>query len=318
MSTPRLHDAEGSSPAIETVGVTKRFGSRVAVDAVNLTVPRGVVYGLLGHNGAGKTTLIRMLLGLTARSGGDIHLLGLPVPERRSEALARVGALVEDPKFHAHLTGRENLRIVADVRGLDARARIVPALERVGLSNRADDRVKHYSLGMRQRLGVARALLADPELLILDEPSNGLDPAGIVEFRQLIRSFAEDEGRTVFLSSHQLSEVEKLCAGAAIIDRGRVLEHGSIEELAGGGGAELSIGCDDPRAAMSLLDARVSRARQSNGILRVTLVGDPRLSAAEINQRLVQAGMKVWHLQLERPTLEQRFLEITSTVGATT
>ena len=312
------YDADDPALAIQTVGVTKRFGARVAVDAVNLAVPRGAVYGLLGHNGAGKTTLIRMLLGLTGRSAGDIHLLGLPIPQRRSEALARVGALVEEPRFHPHLTGRENLRIVADVRGLETRGRIDGTLDRVGLSSRADDRVKSYSLGMRQRLGVARALLPDPQLLILDEPSNGLDPAGIVEFRQLLRSFAEDEGRTVFLSSHQLSEVEKVCDGAAIIDRGRVLEHGSIEELAGGGGQELSIGCDDPKAAMTLLDGRVSRARQTNGILRVTLVGEPRPSAAQINERLIQAGMKVWHLQLERPTLEQRFLEITSTVGATT
>jgi ABC-2 type transport system ATP-binding protein len=318
MTTAGLHDPNDSTLAIQTIGVTKRFGARVAVDAVNLTVPRGAVYGLLGHNGAGKTTLIRMLLGLTSRSEGEIHLLGLPIPERRSEALRRVGALVEEPKFHAHLTGRENLRIVADVRGLDVRARIGPALKRVGLSNRADDRVKTYSLGMRQRLGVARALLADPELLILDEPSNGLDPAGIVEFRQLIRSLAEEEGRTVFLSSHQLSEVEKVCDGAAIIDRGRVLEQGAIDELAGGSGQELTIGCDDPAAATAVLDGHVVRVGHSNGVLRVTLEGDPRPSAAAVNSRLVRAGVNVWHLQLERPTLEQRFLQITSTVGAAT
>lgn len=304
--------------AIETVGLTKRFGERTAVDAVNLMVPRGVVYGLLGHNGAGKTTLIRMLLGLTRRSSGEIRLLGQPMPESRGDALARVGALVEEPMFHTHLTGRENLRVIADARGLDVRKRIDGALDRVGLTGRAGDRVKSYSLGMRQRLGVARALLASPDLLILDEPSNGLDPSGIVEFRQLIRSFAEDEGRTVFLSSHQLGEVEKVCDSAAIIDRGRVLEHGTIGELAGAGGQELSIGCDDPRAAIALLDGRVSRPRQSNGILRVTLAGEPQSCAADVNQRLVHAGMKVWHLQLERPTLEQRFLEITSTLGAAT
>jgi ABC-2 type transport system ATP-binding protein len=318
MTASALHDAGGSTPAVQTIGVTKQFGDRLAVDAVNLTVPRGVVYGLLGHNGAGKTTLIRMLLGLTHRSAGVVRVLGLPVPERRADALARVGALVEDPNFHPHLTGRENLRIVADVRSLEVRARIAPALERVGLSNRADDRVKHYSLGMRQRLGVARALLADPELLILDEPSNGLDPAGIVEFRQLIRSFAEDEGRTVFISSHQLSEVERMCDGAAIIDRGRVLDHGTIDELAGGREQELTIGCDDPAAAIAVLDGYVTRVRRSNGILRVTLAGEPRHSAAAVNSRLVESGLNVWHLQLERPTLEQRFLEITSTVGAAT
>jgi ABC-2 type transport system ATP-binding protein len=311
-----IDHAEAPALAIETVGLSKRFGDRLAVDAVNLAVPRGVVYGLLGHNGAGKTTLIRMLLGLTPRSAGAIRLLGLPIPEHRGDALAWVGALVEEPKFHPHLTGRENLRTVADVRGLDARGRIGPALERVGLSNRADDRVKNYSLGMRQRLGVARALLADPELLILDEPSNGLDPAGIVEFRQLIRSFADEEGRTVFLSSHQLSEVEKVCDGAAIIDRGRVLEHGTIDELAGGRGQELTIGCSDPATAVAVLDGHVARVRRSNGVLHVTLEGEPRPTAAAVNSRLVEAGLNVWHLQLERPTLEQRFLQITSTVGA--
>jgi ABC-2 type transport system ATP-binding protein len=199
---------------------------------------------------------------------------------------------------------------------VEQRARIEGALDRVGLGNRADDRVKHYSLGMRQRLGVARTLLADPELLILDEPSNGLDPAGIVEFRELIRSFAEEEGRTVFLSSHQLSEVEKVCDAAAIIDRGRVLDEGAIDNLAGGRGQELTIGCDDPTTAVALLDARVTRVRRWNGNLRVTLDGEPRLSAAAVNRRLVEAGLNVWQLQLERPTLEHRFLEITSTVGA--
>jgi len=316
MTTASLHHTDNSTPAIQ-IAATKHFGDLLAVDAVNRTVPRGEVFGLLGHNGAGKTTLIRMLLGLTSGSAGAIRLLGLPIPERRADALARVGALVEEPKFHSHLTGRENLRIIADARGLDARARIAPALERVGLSNRADDRIRNYSLGMRQRLGVARALLADPELLILDEPSNGLDPAGIVEFRQLIRSFAEDERRTVFLSSHLLSEVEKVCDSAAIIDRRRVLEQGTIDELAGGGGQELTIGCDDPAAAIAALDGHVGRARRSNGVFRVMLEGKPQPSAATVNARLVAAGISVWHLQLEGPTLEQRFLQITSTVGAT-
>jgi ABC-2 type transport system ATP-binding protein len=240
------------------------------------------------------------------------------MPERRTDALARVGALVEEPKFHPHLTGRENLRIVADVRGLDARERLDGALHRVGLTNRADDRVKSYSLGMRQRLGVARTLLADPELLILDEPSNGLDPSGIVEFRQLIRSLAEDEGRTVFLSSHQLSEVEKVCDSAAIIDRGRVLEHGTIEQLAGGRAHELTIGCDDPGAALTTLNGYAPRAWRSDGLLHVVVDGEPRATAAAINTRLIEAGVTVWHLQLQRPSLEQRFLQITSTVGAAT
>lgn len=312
-----MHQSSPSSAAaIEAVGLTKRFADRIAVDGVDLLVPRATVYGLLGHNGAGKTTLIRMLLSLIPQSAGDARLLGQPMPASRSQALARVGALVEEPRFHPQLTGRENLQIVADVRGLAARDRIEGALERVGLVNRADDRVKNYSLGMRQRLGVARTLLGDPELLILDEPSNGLDPAGIVEFRALIRSFADDDGRTVFLSSHQLGEVEKVCDRAAIIDRGRIVAEGTIEGLAGGQQQELIVGCDDPGGALAVLSGCVPRARRTDGLLRVVVDGDPRAQAAWVNSRLLDAGVHVWHLQLERPTLEQRFLEITSTLGA--
>ncbi|MGH3020269.1 MAG: ABC transporter ATP-binding protein, partial [Gaiellaceae bacterium] len=192
MSTPYV---------VETSGLTKRFGERVAVDHLDLHIPRGSAFGYLGPNGAGKTTLIRMLLGLTDATAGKMRLLGRPVPAERAEALARVGAIVEEPRFHGHLTGRENLTVIAAAREPEAHGRIDGALTRVGLSQRADERVKRYSLGMRQRLGVARSLLADPELLILDEPTNGLDPAGIHEFRDMIRGFVT-EGRTVLLSSH--------------------------------------------------------------------------------------------------------------------
>ena len=192
--------------AIETKALVKRFGARAAVNGVDLVVPQGSAFGFLGPNGAGKTTLIRTLVGLTGPSSGEVVLLGLPQPAKRREALARVGAIVEEPRFHPHLTGRENLKIVAAARDRAADGRISGALERVGLGQRAGDRVKTYSLGMRQRLGIARCLLADPALLILDEPMNGLDPAGILEMRRLIRAFVE-EGRTVFLSSHLLDEV---------------------------------------------------------------------------------------------------------------
>ena len=196
--------------AIETSGLTKRFGERTALDGVDLRVPRGCAFGFLGPNGAGKTTMIRTLLGLTHASAGSMHLLGHPVPAERAQALRRVGAIVEEPRFHMHLSGRENLRIVSAVRGPETAERIDPALARVGLSERAGEKVKSYSMGMRQRLGVARCLLADPLLLILDEPTNGLDPAGIQEFREMIRAMIEQEGRTVFLSSHLLDEVEKI------------------------------------------------------------------------------------------------------------
>ena len=163
--------------AVETHGLTKRFGANVAVDDVELLVPRGVAFGYLGPNGAGKTTLIRTLLGLTHADGGTMSMLGIPVPSQRDRALARVGAIVDEPRFHSHLTGRENLLLLAAARGGEARARIASSLDRVGLAERADQKVASYSLGMRQRLGVASALLGDPQLLILDEPMNGLDPA---------------------------------------------------------------------------------------------------------------------------------------------
>jgi ABC-2 type transport system ATP-binding protein len=308
---------QSTHPAIETVALTKRFGERIAVDAVNLSVPRGIVYGFLGHNGAGKTTLIRMLLGLTEPSGGEVRLLGRTMSSARADALARVGALVEEPRFRDHLTGRENLRVIADVRGEGALARIAPALARVGLSDRADERVKGYSLGMRQRLGVARALLADPELLILDEPTNGLDPGGIVEFRTMIRELAEQEGRTVFLSSHLLDEVEKVCDAAAIIDAGRVIDRGTIAELAGEGPSQLIVGCDDPDLAMAALDVGVGLARRCDGGVCILLDGDLHAAAAAVNTKLLEAGVLVWRLEPVRRTLEQRFLEITSRVGAT-
>src|SRR5215207_11018552 len=240
---------------VETQSLTKRFGSRVAVDGVDLRIPRGSAFGYLGPNGAGKTTLIRMLLGLTSASSGTMQLRGLPIPERRVETLAGVGAIVEEPRFHPFLTGRENLAIVAAAREPAAHGRIEGALDLVGLAARADERVKQYSLGMRQRLGVARALLGDPELLILDEPTNGLDPAGILEFRLMIRALVA-EGRTVVLSSHLLDEVEKICDSIAIVDHGRVVMQGTIAELKAGGDQRTAlVGVDDVDRATGLLAA---------------------------------------------------------------
>jgi ABC-2 type transport system ATP-binding protein len=303
-----------SANIIETRGVTKRFGARTAVKDINLTVPRGAAFGFLGHNGAGKTTLIRILLGLTDADGGTMQISGRPLPRERATVLARVGAIVEEPHFHGHLTGRENLRIAAAVRGPETKQRIDGALRRVGLGDRADDRVRTYSQGMRQRLGVARCLLADPELLILDEPMNGLDPGGILEFRTMIGELT-GEGRTVFLSSHLLDEVEKTCQAAAVIDRGRIIAQGPISELLRDEHNELDVGCDDPYAALDLLDGHsaVAAAHPTPDGIRVTLAGLE--GAATINARLVTAGVMVSRLEPVRESLEQRFLEMTSRVG---
>jgi ABC-2 type transport system ATP-binding protein len=296
---------------VETEGLTKRFGNRTVVRDVALRVPRGSAFGYLGPNGAGKTTLIRMLLGLTRANSGSMRLRGIPVPERRAEALSRVGAIVDEPRFHGHLTGRENLAVIAAARGRESFARIDGVLDRVGLAQRADDRVKTYSMGMRQRLGIARCLLADPELLILDEPMNGLDPAGILEFRHLIKALV-GEGRTVMLSSHLLDEVEKTCDYVAIVDQGQIVAQGPLEEMRGDGQPRVVIGVDDAAAARSLLAAvpGVTEVTEQEGLLHVSLQ-DLEL-VPELNRRLIEAGIAVRRLEPVQASLEERFLSITS------
>jgi ABC-2 type transport system ATP-binding protein len=309
--------ADFATLAVETVGLTKRFGARAAIEGIDLQVPRGSAFGFLGPNGAGKTTMIRTLLGLTQPNAGSMRLLGLPCPAERSQALRRVGAIVEEPRFHAQLSGRENLKIIAAARGPEVHARIGPSLDRVGLTERADDKVKRYSLGMRQRLGVARCLLADPLLLILDEPTNGLDPAGIHEFRLMIRAMVEEEGRTVFLSSHLLAEVERICDHAAIVDLGHVIAQGRIVDLVGGAERhELIVEVDNEERALGLLrdNDHVTGAHRFDDGLRVELAGGPE-DAAAVNALLVSAGLAVSRLEPVRRTLEQRFLDVTSKLG---
>jgi ABC-2 type transport system ATP-binding protein len=304
--------------AVETHGLTKRFGSNVAVNDVDLLVPRGCAFGYLGPNGAGKTTLIRTLLGLTRADGGTMALLGIPVPADRSRALARVGAIVDEPRFHSHLTGRDNLRLLAAARGGDARQRIAPSLDRVGLAERADDKVASYSLGMRQRLGVASCLLADPELLILDEPMNGLDPAGMHQMRTMITDLV-DEGRTVVLSSHLLDEVERTCDAVAIVDRGRVIRQGPIDELIRGAGTiTVQIDCADPARAAQLIDEAGIAAGTSLAEAGITVTlpaGASRELVADINRRLVGGGISVYGLQEIRASLEDWFLSVTTRLG---
>src|SRR5580692_4851362 len=304
--------------AVETHGLTKRFGPTVAVDDVELLVPRGSAFGYLGPNGAGKTTLIRTLLGLTKANAGTMALLGTPVPAERKRAQARVGAIVDEPRFHPHLTGRDNLRLLAAARGGDARQRIGPSLERVGLAERADDKVASYSMGMRQRLGVASCLLGDPELLILDEPMNGLDPAGMHQMREMIVSLAA-EGRTVMLSSHLLDEVERTCDAVAIVDRGRVIRQGPIDELTRGAGAVVvQVDCAAPDRAARLIDQAglaAGTARTDTGLAVTLPAGAARELLADINRRLVLADIDVYGLREVQASLEDWFLSVTTRLG---
>ncbi len=322
MSTATLDEAPAVPPsespwAVETHGLTKRFGDNVAVNGVELLVPRGCAFGYLGPNGAGKTTLIRVLLGLTHADAGTMSLLGYPVPRRRDRALARVGAIVDEPRFHGHLTGRENLKILAAARERAARDRIDASLERVGLAHRANDRVSKYSMGMRQRLGVAACLLGDPQLLILDEPMNGLDPAGMHEMRDMITSLVA-EGRTVMLSSHLLDEVERTCDAVAIVDHGSVIRQGSIAELLSSATTDVRVGCSSPEKARSLLAAGPLSAAidvEPTSLVIHLPTGAGHAEIAEINRTLVEAGIDVYSLIELQVSLESWFLQVTSRLG---
>jgi len=323
MSTALLSDAvdglaADSQWAVETHGLTKRFGENIAVNGVELFVPRGCAFGYLGPNGAGKTTLIRVLLGLTHADAGTMFLLGHAVPRHRDAALARVGAIVDEPRFHGHLTGRQNLQILAAAREPAAKGRITPALERVGILHRADDKVSKYSMGMRQRLGVAACLLGDPQLLILDEPMNGLDPAGMLDMRDMITSLVS-EGRTVVLSSHLLDEVERTCDAVAIVDRGKVIRQGPISQLLAGSSFEVQVECSDPDRARTLLEGTTfaPHVHAAPDGLAISLPENTERDAiAEINRLLVEGGISVYRLQHIQASLEQWFLSVTSRLGA--
>ena len=319
MTTTTIDDSQW---AVETHGLMKSFGDTVAVNGVDLRIPRGCAFGYLGPNGAGKTTLIRVLLGLTRADAGEMRLLGHDVPRHRDHALARVGAIVDEPRFHGHLTGRQNLQVLAAAREAAARDRIEPALARVGILHRADDRVSKYSMGMRQRLGVAACLLGNPQLLILDEPMNGLDPAGMHEMREMIAALVA-EGRTVVLSSHLLDEVERTCDAVAIVDRGQVIRQGSIGELLAGTSTTLRVECSDPaRAAELLATAGLDVTRDSGageaGAVELTIRfpdESSRAGAARVAQLLIGDGIELYRLQPTQASLESWFLQVTSRLG---
>lgn len=300
-----------NDPALLVSGLERRFGARVAVKGLSLRVEEGDLYGFLGPNGAGKTTAIRCILGLIQRDGGDVTILGERHPVRQRQ---HVGALVETPAFHEWLTGRANLEVACAYAGRGTRDDVQEALERVGLGERANDRVKGYSLGMKQRLGIARALVGRPRLLILDEPTNGLDPRGMREIRDLLKELVRRDRLTVFVSSHLLSEVEAMCTRIGIIDKGILKAEGRVAELVSlrEGRVEVEIGVDDRAAAVGVL-ARIEGASLlgdgDGGTLLVELRG---VSVAGLNRALVHGGIGVTALASHTSSLEDLFLEVTS------
>ncbi|MGW4929378.1 ABC transporter ATP-binding protein [Agromyces sp. NPDC004153] len=310
--------APTSELAIETHGLTKRFRSQVAVDGVDLAVPRGSVFGFLGPNGSGKTTTIRMLLGLVAANAGDARVLGADMPRHVDAVLPRVGALVEGPAFSPYLSGAANLRrFDAADRHAPRRSRdhrVAEALDRVGLSHAARKRVHAYSLGMKQRLGIANALLMRRELLVLDEPTNGLDPQGTREVRALIRSFADD-GTTVFVSSHLLAEVEQVCTHVGVMSAGRLVAQGTLDDFRDEGEARVRVRTPDVASAREALAGLLG-----DGAIEPDAPADPdgavtaRLGGTApeaVVAALVGAGVRVRGFETVHASLEQRFVELT-------
>ena len=304
--------------AIETSALTKRFGSQTAVDGIDLAVPRGAVFGFLGPNGSGKTTTIRMLLGLLRPTEGDARVLGSRMPQALDDVLPRVGALVEGPAFSPYLTGEQNLRrFDAADRHAPAgtrAARVAEALERVGLSQAAAKKAHAYSLGMKQRLGLANAMLMPRELLVLDEPTNGLDPQGTREVRALIRSFAAD-GTTVFVSSHLLAEVEQLCTHVAVMSSGSLVAQGTLEEFRRSGGRRRAeVRTPDTESARTVLESlgvNVERQVAASDLDLVSGVMPDDLAPEAVVAALVEAGVRVRGFEAVGASLEQRFVELT-------
>ena len=316
--------------AIETHGLTKRFRTQLAVDGVDLAVPRGSVFGFLGPNGSGKTTTIRMLLGLVAANAGDARVLGAEIPRHVDSVLPRVGALVEGPAFSPYLSGEANLRRfdAADRQAprRSRNARVAEALDRVGLSHAARKKVHAYSLGMKQRLGIANALLMRRELLVLEEPTNGLDPQGTREVRALIRSFADD-GTTVFVSSHLLAEVEQVCTHVGVMSAGRLVAQGTLDEFRDEGEARVLVRTPDVALAREVLSRVLEDGGGANGsggpvAARSTDAAGPstdgaltaRLGATPpevVVAALVDAGVRVRGFETVHADLEQRFVELT-------
>jgi ABC-2 type transport system ATP-binding protein len=312
MPTNRTNPSRSARPPVVTLEkLTKRYGSRIAVEDLSFALPHGVVAGFIGPNGAGKTTTMAMLLGLVRPTSGTGTVLGHRLDEAAAY-LGRVGALVETPAFWPALTGRENLRVVATLAGHDA-GRIPEVLELVRLGTRGNDRFGEYSLGMKQRLGIAAALIGDPELLVLDEPTNGLDPVGINEIRQVIADIAS-ENRTVLVSSHILSELEQVCDWLIVIDDGALVYHGSAAEFLGRAAPLIGLvpeRHDDLHRLAVLVAAEGFVVDEDGNGVTVRVNGDdPRLVAATLNRSAMGAGITLTELHVRRPTLESHYLAL--------
>src|ERR1700675_3313524 len=297
-----------AQPALRAIALSKAYGKRLAVDHLDLQVDRGELFGFLGPNGAGKTTTIRMALGLVAPTNGSVEILGLEVRHNRSKVLPRVGALVESPALYGYMSGRNNLRAFADLLGGVAEKRIDEVLEIVSLTGRDKDKVKTYSMGMKQRLGLAIALLNDPDLLILDEPANGLDPAGIVEMRDLLRNLAA-QGKTVFISSHVLSEVQQICTRVAIINHGKLVRVAPVHDLLQSSG-EYEVKVDAPAELVALLLRQPwgQQARVEDGLV---VTSAPEGRGRNLIKFLVENGQAPDSVSERQKDLEDIFLSLT-------
>jgi ABC-2 type transport system ATP-binding protein len=294
------------APAIDTSGLTKRYRTVTAVDNLDLHVERGEIFGFLGPNGAGKTTTMRMLLGLVRPSAGSARVLGMDIASQLSHILARTGSVIENPTFYPYLSGRDNLRAFARLSGIEA-ARIAPVLDLVDLTGAAHRKFSTYSLGMKQRLAVGAGLLSSPDLLILDEPANGLDPAGIVEMRDLVRRL-KSNGHTVLISSHVLHEIEQICDRIAIMNLGRIVVQGRVSDLLGGASLQVRAEPLGPAARILRDVPWVSEVTQVDGHL---IVHAPEARAADITCVLAEEGIYISRLQPNEQSLEQYFLDVT-------
>lgn len=295
-------------PVLLTDNLTKRYGNTAAVDRIRLRIEEGEVYGFLGPNGAGKTTTLKMLVGLIQPTEGTFTVFGRTFAQHRRWILSQTGALIESPSYYGHLTGRENLRIIQRLRGLPER-NVSEALRVVRLEKHQHKRVDQYSLGMKQRLGLAMALIAFPKLLILDEPTNGLDPAGIEEIRELIRSLPRQYGMTVLVSSHLLSEVEQIATSVGIIRDGRLVFQGSLDSLKAKSDPAIAVKTTDNLAAEWVLAGQGLKPKERGGYLTLPDMEDRQV--AEVNRTLVRAGIGVIRIEERKKSLERIFLELT-------